>query len=225
MTSQEAYALILKWVNEPITGNVSEADFEAFFHSAQIEHMNFLVGKKQSYQQGNPEPPVQDGQTLAVSLSLSPWKKSRIITLSKGIGTFDPGDLFHGPTTVMASGYKNKCGEQVKVQVNERVEATMLNDDEWAIRTQSYWNAPKLENPVWRFFDHMRVQVSPLNITHLEMSYYKNPDTISVANNTVIKWLNGDVMNILYRVLKQCGVNLTDQQALEFGIHMERSQS
>ncbi len=222
MTSQEAYAIFLRWVNEPITGNVSEADFEDYFHASQIEHASWLVGKKQGYKTGFPEPPVNLSATLGVTSSLRCLRKPVWVNVKSGLASFNPSDIFHGPVDISITA-DGKCGDNT--EVDGLTPLTQMNDDEWALRTTSHIMKPTLKNPVWAFLDNERLRIAPKSIDMVLAVYYRNPPRISVSNNIDPVWLDGDTMVILWRSLKQAGLNLTDGLAMQMGAQMERSDS
>lgn len=223
ITSAQAYELFLKWVNEPVTGYVSEEDFEDYFHSAQIEHASWLIGKKQGYKIGAPEPAVHLAATLDVAMSLSVLRKVFSSPVSNGFSNFNPGDLFHGPVDVSITGSGSEC--QGEIIVNELIPLTQLNDDEWSKRTRSYIRRPTLKNPVWSFFENTRIRVAPMNISHVYITYYKNPPRIDVSAGTDPVWHDADTMLILWRALKQAGLNMTDDLSIQMGSAMERNES
>lgn len=222
ITSQEAIAIVRKWLNEAITGNMSDAEFEDYFHAGQIEDASWLIGKMQGYNPGAPEPAVQVAVTRQVAQSLSKIRSKSPLTLTQGIGAL-PSDLFHGPLSVSASGYVNNCGQAIEIK--KQIAIDQMNDDEWARRTMSYNNRPTRKNPIWRYVDGATIEVSPLSITTVEIAYYKNPPRISVSGNINPVWYGGDTLRILGRVLQQAGLNLTDEMAMQFGLKMEKSQT
>jgi hypothetical protein len=222
ITSQEAIGIVRKWLNEAITGNMSEAEFEDYFHAGQIEDASWLIGKMQDYNPGAPEPAVQVAVTRQVAQSLSKIRAPYTITLTKGIGVL-PTDLFHGPLSVVASGHVNKCGEVI--EVHKQIAIDQMNDDEWARRTRSYNNRPTRNNPIWRYVNGTQIQVAPLSIGMVEIAYYKNPPQISVSNNINPVWYDTDTLRILGRVLQQAGLNLTDEMAMQFGLKIEKSKT
>jgi hypothetical protein len=225
MTAQEAIGIARKWLNEAITGNMSDAEFEDYFNVAQIEDATWLIGKMQGYSSGAPEPPVGLALTRTVALALAHLRvPDYVVTLTKGKGTFDPGDLMHGPLLVAASGYVNACGETVEIK--KLIAIDQMNDDEWSRRTMSYNNRPTRKNPIWRYSNGTIIEVSPLSINMVEIAYYRKPPKISVANNTNITWWHDtDVIRILGRALQQAGLNLTDEMAMNFGKQIERNPS
>lgn len=223
MTSAEFYTSFRRLINEPITGNVTEADVEDYYNTSQIEHASWLVGKKQGYSRGFPEPPVHLAATLDVASSLACLRKVVSLEVKNGLAAFTAADLFHGPVDVSIYGAGSKC--QGEINVSELIPLTQLNDDEWSYRTKSYIDRPSLKNPVWGFHDSGNYKISPNNIQYVYVTYYKNPPKISISGGVNPVWLDGDIMIIMWRALQRAGLNLTDEMAMQFGYQKERSDS
>jgi len=232
MTSNEAYSLYLTIANKAVSGFVNMDEFSRLFNNGQVELQRELYSNVAQYNASVKSVP-SDGDNKRVNAALAPFLKGLSIQLTNGYGTYNPdGDFNLGPTQVTATGYQKVCGEE-EPTIRYRKTIQWLGDGEFDRRCNDPIDYPRPKDPIGRFYDSGRIEISPVNINYVEFRYYRKPRTIYVGrtitngreignpndpNNINPEWNDPEVKSIIVKVLEYTGIMLNDQLLAQYGI-------
>jgi hypothetical protein len=206
-----AYNIILYICNQLQNGQPSPDEYKLIMKSAQASYMAFLLGNFEQYQYGRPIARVSLGQNQRIYEALSPFIKEAPLTIA-GNAAAKPADW------------------------EATVSMSTVSDDNIRFVTKDSWNSwkksvidPVATNPIFTFKGDT-IQFAHAGLTSAVMTYVSTPpDTIwaftpdsdglpvyDAGNSVGLLWRSVDVMEVIARALRLCGVNLQAGAILQF---------
>jgi hypothetical protein len=237
MTSNEAYKLYQTMANKAVSGFINMDEFARLFNQGQVELQKQLYSNIAKYGPQMPKSSPSDDDNKRVQAALAPFIKAISIQLSSGFGNYNPDADFNlGPTQVTATGYCKDCCEGDPI-IRYRATVQWLGDGEFDRRCNDPIDYPRTTDPIARFYDKGRIEVSPVNINYVEFRYYRKPNKIYVGRTIVNgrefpnevdplnvnpEWNDPEIMAIIVKVLEYTGVVLNDSLLLQYGLQKEQ---
>lgn len=224
MTSVELYKAVLALLNKAAKGNMPIEDFERLVNIAQRSHFRDNL------------PP---SGTLRGMNKLSAFLASRVITLTNGLGEYNPGgnaagDLFEGPLCWVSRWENPEC-HQPPVGEAGFTHCPVLPLNEWIDITGDATNKPTAKKPKALLISDSEIQVLPRSTQYLMAWYWRNPRPIVVGRNPADpdkpleggtgqsdpEWAQPDIDDIIMRVLALCGVPLQSDRLVQAGTALQ----
>lgn len=211
MTSKSIYDAVCYIINKHQGGHLSAAEFNQNFRVAEMHHMDFLVGELRRYQPGRPVPIVGIGMSKKINEALAPFRKTIPINTGTTGEVPKPNNI-----SIVEAMYKNDGNPIRPVQAEELSEVLQntivkIEDHPRYVEYNTYWMvypnnlgtgiATVIENP-----PHSKYAVTVVN----------GREVYDSSNSIDPIWKNGDVVEIIGRMLKTIGVNLKDGEVMQY---------
>lgn len=212
MTIAHIYQTVFDIINKHQGGYLSADEFNRHFRNAELHHMDFLIGELRRYQYGRPVPNVGIGMSKKINEALAPFRK----TIAINTGT--TGEVPKPNNVAIAEAMYRVDGVEIRpVQAEELGEAirnsvVKIENNPRYVEYNTYWMvypndmgsgiATVIENPPY----------SKYAIT-VNASGREEYDSVNSVDPI---WKNGDVVEIIGRMIKTIGVNLKDGELMQY---------
>lgn len=208
--------LTVKYIaNKNAQGYITSTEFnKILLPNAQRDYQNYLLGLIQSFQQGRPIAPVEIGGNEIIMQKLSPFVSA--------------------PTQLNIDGTGGALYPNNYIYPYAMFTDDMANPISWITASQlaSYTGSvidPIANNPVYLILNS-KFQFYPITLVKAKLIYVRTPvdgvwgyvtetngrEVYSVDLSTQIEWMQNDYSEIIARVLRQVGVNLSAQQVIQY---------
>lgn len=219
MTVDIVFQIINYIINKNLgQGDLTQNDFNNLANISQYEYLNYLLGDFQQYQPGRAVARVQFGMNQSVRQRLTPFidAPSALAIDSTGLAVY-PGNF-----------------EQMDAMYDQSMNRIRFipQDKLWSYLKSQI--DPISTNPIYliesggfRFYPNINYNGTAVIAS---LSYVHTPPNIKWASTTDIlgrlvydpgnsvdpEWLEVDIMEIIARILRKCGVNLQNQDVSRY---------
>lgn len=212
MTIKNVYEIVTYIMNKHQGGYLNAAEFNLNFRKAELDHMDYLIGEfRRTQYQGRVPVGPQLGINKKLNESLSPFRKP--ISLNTG----DSGEVGKPNNMAIVEAMNMPDGTPIVPQQPERL----------GVRMKSVVNPPS-KQPIYAEYDTYW-KVYPIDMGAFVATVIEYPpfskyavtvvssrEVYDSANSVDPIWRNGDLMEIIGRMLKTIGVNLKDGELLQY---------
>lgn len=236
ISSVDLYNFVNMLSNKDQDGSFTIDQYNSAVYSASVQLFEDYVGEIQKYQYGQPIPPIAYAKTAKIEADLNPFRNILIDVSSddNGVILFDSLDSVPYYVTNL-----------YRVDGDDVYPCVRLNEQRWAMQLKSRVAPPTSDFPFYliKFNSQastMEGLIAPFEAFDLKVSYLSLPEkrdvkyTVSVNGRASItpvgtdpdssqylQWGRQNFNDLAVRVLSFLGVNLKDNDLLQFA---ERKQ-
>ena len=216
MTNWDIITICNQIRNKDLNGEDIRADeWQSLINANSKKLFDKKLGLESEYQLNAPIARRGAGVSRKVSTELLPFFRKETVTVTGGIADFSSKSIGYllaiNPTTITGRGFDE------------------LEPDEVADRLGSVVTAPTAKDPCFEWRTKNSILVYPNTISSVTLTYYTYPTSAVVslttspttllqsynsAGSTETGWLDSQLVEIAYMILRDLGVNMERQDIL-----------